>query len=133
MTDGSKRNCTPGYSGRYPENTIAAFQAACELEFTHLELDVHLSKDGIPMVLHDKTLDRMTDGKGLVKDYTSEVLSRFRVGGTEVIPTLEEVLLLLKDRLIVRIEISKRENCTPDWSRRYRMWCARRGCSSRCM
>jgi glycerophosphoryl diester phosphodiesterase len=102
-----------GYSGSFPENTIAAFQAACELEFTHLELDVHLSKDGVPIVLHDKTLDRMTDGKGLVKDYTAEELGQFRIGGTEVIPTLEEVLLLLKDRLIVSIEMKQEGELYP--------------------
>src|SRR5690348_3734502 len=88
-----------GYPVKYIENTLPSFQAACDLGFTQLELDVHLSKDGVPIVMHDKSIDRLTDGKGYIKDYTAEELRGFRIGGTEIIPTLEEALLLLKDRL----------------------------------
>ncbi|MDR6552013.1 glycerophosphodiester phosphodiesterase family protein [Paenibacillus qinlingensis] len=96
-----------GYPVKYIENTLPSFQAACELGFSQLELDVHLSKDGVPIVMHDKTLDRLSDGKGYIKDYTAEELRQFRISGTEVIPTLEEALLLVKDRLIVSIELKQ--------------------------
>ncbi|WP_141431007.1 glycerophosphodiester phosphodiesterase family protein [Bacillus sp. 03113] len=50
------------YPVKYPENTLSSFQAAKELGFGIVELDVHLSKDGIPVNMHDRTIDRMTDG-----------------------------------------------------------------------
>ncbi|MEW9032391.1 MAG: glycerophosphodiester phosphodiesterase family protein, partial [Planifilum fimeticola] len=59
---------------------MSSYKAAFDLGFTHLELDVHLSKDGVPVLMHDPTIDRMTDGQGWVKDYTLEELRRFRVG-----------------------------------------------------
>src|SRR5699024_8256645 len=67
-----------GYPIKYPENTIKAFEASYELGFTHIELDVQLSKDGIPVIMHDQTINRTTNGKGLVDDYTVEELKQFR-------------------------------------------------------
>ena len=57
-----------GFSGKYPENTMLAFQKALELGVDAIELDVHLSKDGEVMVFHDEDLMRMTGEKGLLKD-----------------------------------------------------------------
>ncbi|MFN4214948.1 glycerophosphodiester phosphodiesterase [Exiguobacterium sp.] len=82
-----------GYSAKYPENTLKAFEAA----FPHadgIELDVQLSKDGRLVVIHDETVDRTTDGSGYVKDMTLRQLRLLRSGG-ERIPTLEEVLALV--------------------------------------
>ena len=50
-----------GCSGTYPENTLAAFRAARDLEIEGIELDVHLSKDGELVVIHDELVDRTTD------------------------------------------------------------------------
>ncbi|PAV31310.1 glycerophosphodiester phosphodiesterase [Virgibacillus profundi] len=94
-----------GYPAKYPENTMSSFQAAIELGYTHMELDVHLSKDGIPVVMHDHRIDRMTDGTGEIQDYTLSELRQFTINHNEKIPTLEEVLLLAKDRIIVSIEL----------------------------
>jgi glycerophosphoryl diester phosphodiesterase len=102
-----------GYPLRYPENTISSFQAAYELEFTHLELDVHLSKDGVPVLMHDATIDRMTDGQGWVKDYTLEELRQFRVGKDETVPTLEEALLFAKGKMTVNVELKQQGNLYP--------------------
>ncbi|SDD11957.1 glycerophosphoryl diester phosphodiesterase [Paenibacillus sp. UNCCL117] len=96
-----------GYPRRYPENTLSSFQAACELSYSHLELDVQLSKDGIPVVIHDTSVDRMTDGKGQVKDFTLAELKELTIGEGERIPTLDEALDLLKGRLIVDIELKQ--------------------------
>lgn len=96
-----------GYPKRYPENTMMSFQAALDLCYSHLELDVHLSKDGIPVVIHDPTVDRTTNGKGAVIDYTFEQLRQLDAGQGELIPTLEEVLLLAKGRAIVDIELKQ--------------------------
>lgn len=92
---------------RFPENTLSAFQAACDMSFSHLELDVHLSKDGIPVLSHDFAIDRMTDGKGLISDYTVDELKRFRVMEVETIPTLEETMKLLKGKISVLVELKQ--------------------------
>jgi glycerophosphoryl diester phosphodiesterase len=86
---------------------MSSYKAAFDLGFTHLELDVHLSKDGVPVLMHDPTIDRMTDGQGWVKDYTLEELRRFRVGKDETIPTLEEALLFAKDKMTVNVELKQ--------------------------
>lgn len=63
-----------GYSGRYPENTMLAFQKAVEAGCDEIELDVQLTKDDVVVVLHDERIDRTTDGAGYVRDYTYEEL-----------------------------------------------------------
>ena len=61
-----------GFSGKYPENTMLAFQKAIEVGADGIELDVQLTKDGELVIIHDETIDRTTDGKGYVIDYTYE-------------------------------------------------------------
>lgn len=103
-----------GYPSKYPENTLISFQAACDLNFTHLELDVQLSKDGVPVVIHDTSVDRMTDnGAGRVKDLTLAELKQLTIDGTERIPTFEEALDLLKDRIIIDIELKQMGDLYP--------------------
>ncbi|GMA50899.1 glycerophosphoryl diester phosphodiesterase [Alicyclobacillus contaminans] len=94
-----------GWSARYPENTMASFQAALELGVRGIELDVQLSKDGIPVVLHDDTVQRTTDGQGRVRDFTWSHLRQLDAGSWfhprfsgETIPTLGEVLALVQTR-----------------------------------
>ena len=60
-----------GFSGRYPENTMLAFEKALEAGAEGIEFDVHLTKDGQLVIIHDELLDRTTDGKGLVADWRS--------------------------------------------------------------
>ena len=59
-----------GFSGRYPENTMLAFEKAVELGVDGIELDVHLSKDGELVIIHDEKVDRTCNGIGMVKDMT---------------------------------------------------------------
>lgn len=102
-----------GYSGRYPENTMLAFQKAAETGCDGIELDVQLTKDGTVVVIHDETIDRTTDGTGFVKDYTYEELKKFNADqicggkhGFEPIPTFEEYCKWAKDQpLLTNIEI----------------------------
>ena len=96
-----------GDPARYPENTLSSFQSALDAAFTHMELDVHLSKDGVPVVMHDHTLQRMSDGKGPIRNFTLEQLKRLKVGGTESIPTLEEALRLARGRITVLVELKQ--------------------------
>ena len=59
-----------GASGYAPENTLEAFELAAKQKADGVELDVQLSKDGELVVIHDEVIDRVTEGKGNVKDYT---------------------------------------------------------------
>lgn len=93
-----------GCSQRCPENTMSAFEKASEIKgLTGIELDIQLSKDGHMVVIHDEKLDRTTDGTGYVKDHTLAELKKFKIdagdGKTERIPTIEEVLDMLQDKL----------------------------------
>lgn len=101
-----------GASAYAPENTLPAFALAAQLRSDGVELDVHLTKDGIPVVIHDERIDRVSDGKGLVRDYTLIQLKcfnfnlKFPAYGRVEIPTLEEVYELVKDmKLIINLEL----------------------------
>lgn len=107
-----------GASAYHPENTMAAFRAAVDMKAEMIEVDITLSKDGVPMVIHDGTLDRTTTGKGAVADYTTEELKQLDAGiwfseehAGEKIPTLEEVIAFAKDKIALNIEI-KHESVT---------------------
>ncbi len=97
-----------GYSGKYPENTLLAFEKAIEAGVDGIELDVQLSKDGYMPVIHDESVDRTTNGKGWVKDFSMDELKTLDASaaftgkyGKVQIPTLDEVLALVKDYDIV--------------------------------
>lgn len=77
-----------------PENTIESFKKAVEFGVDFFECDVHLSGDGEIIVIHDETLDRTTNGKGYIKNFTLKELKNFRASGKYKIPTLKEVLKL---------------------------------------
>ena len=102
-----------GASGYAPENTLEAFLLAIEQGADGIELDVQLSRDGIPVVIHDETIDRVTDRTGYVKDYTLQELKeltvlkdRFPQYSQSKIPTLKEVLEAVKSSGIqVNIEL----------------------------
>jgi glycerophosphoryl diester phosphodiesterase len=101
-----------GYSARYPENTLAAFKGAIDAGAHMIELDVCLSKDRHLVVIHDKTVDRTTNGTGAVKALTMDQLCRLDAGGwfdprfhAERLPTLAQVLDAVKGRILVNIEI----------------------------
>ncbi len=91
-----------GASQYAPENTMAAFALAQEQKADGIELDVQLSKDGEVVVIHDETIDRVSNGKGAVGDFTLEELRAFSFGngmegyGSEGIPTLREVLQMIR-------------------------------------
>ncbi len=103
-----------GFSGRAPENTLAAFEAAISTGADRVELDVLLSLDGVPVVIHDALLERTTDGRGPVCDRTFEDLRRLDAGSWfdpsfsgEKIPSLDEVLALSRGRIPVNLEIKE--------------------------
>jgi glycerophosphoryl diester phosphodiesterase len=81
-----------GAMGHCPENTMACFERGLELGADWIELDVHLSRDGALMVIHDETLERTTNGSGYVRDHTWAELRQLDAGSGQSIPTLDEVL-----------------------------------------
>ena len=101
-----------GYRQKYPENTLAASQAAVAAGAQMIELDVMLSRDRRPVVIHDDTLERTTNGTGSVKDFTLEDLKKLDAGSwfdpqfaDQRLPELSEVLDLAGGRTRVNIEI----------------------------
>ncbi|MGB0865730.1 MAG: glycerophosphodiester phosphodiesterase [Granulosicoccaceae bacterium] len=81
-----------GDSQAAPENTLAAFRSAHDLGFRYFETDVHLSKDGVLLAFHDHKLDRVTDSCGLISKLDHGQIKQAKVGGTDPIPTLSELL-----------------------------------------
>lgn len=101
-----------GASGYAPENTLEAFQKAIDLKADGIELDVQMTKDGQLVIIHDETVNRVSDGKGWVKDFTYEEINKLNVNknfpeyGTVKIPTLEEVYRLVKStNLTINVEL----------------------------
>ncbi|WP_243646919.1 glycerophosphodiester phosphodiesterase [Scopulibacillus darangshiensis] len=102
-----------GYSAKYPENTMVSFKAALKSGAQGIECDVQLSKDGIPVVIHDETLNRTTNGIGFVKDYTAKQLASLNAGRRfhhAAIPTLKEVLAWISPtNLLLNIELKNKK------------------------
>lgn len=80
-----------------PENTLRSFRRAIDFGVNGIELDVRRCKSGEIIVIHDEKVDRTTDGKGYVKDFNLKHLKKLNTGKREKIPTLEEVIQLIKN------------------------------------
>jgi len=107
-----------GASAEVPENTIVAFDEAIRLGCQAVELDVRLSADGVPVVIHDDTVDRTTNGTGSVSRLTRLDLLRLDAGSWKHhryaglrIPTLDEALAAIAPRALPVIEL--RESVDP--------------------
>ena len=93
-----------GSKGTHPENTLSSFREAVRVGSEGIELDVHLTKDGQLVVIHDETVDRTTNGTGEIRNLTLAEVKAMDAGSWfkndfagEKIPTLDEVLHLLKE------------------------------------
>ena len=113
-----------GFSGRYPENTLTAMREAVRAGADIIEFDLRPTADGIPVLLHDPTLDRTSNAHGCPEDYTLKELKKFNFsyfrGGHETgkrmeepeypempIPTFEEVLSELKNEVFMNIQLTR--------------------------
>lgn len=101
-----------GAMARAPENTLGAFRAALDDGGDGFELDTQLAADGVPIVLHDDTLDRTTTGRGLPSRLSSTALGALDAGtwygarwSAERVPTLDEALACAPDGKVVNVEI----------------------------
>lgn len=115
--DPNGRVLTVAHRGNWkqaPENSLKAIQFSMNSGIDMIEIDVQMTKDGKLVLIHDDTVDRMTNGSGKITDLTFEEVRALRLkqgeGGenspltSEVIPTLEEVLLLIKNKVMVNLD-----------------------------
>lgn len=98
-----------GAKGYEPENSLVSFEKAIQMGADGIELDVHLSLDGHLIVIHDETIDRTTNGKGVVNQLTLQELKSFTINEKYTIPTLEEVLDLVNKRCFINIELKNQD------------------------
>jgi glycerophosphoryl diester phosphodiesterase len=96
-----------GNPAEHPENTLRSFQSAIATGCDLIECDVHLSSDGRLVVIHDHTLERTTNGSGLVRDRTAAELRKLDAGKGERIPLLQEVVELALGKVGLVIEIKQ--------------------------
>ncbi|MGI6083168.1 MAG: glycerophosphodiester phosphodiesterase [Limnochordia bacterium] len=111
----AKRFCVLGHRGAMghaPENTMASFAKAIELKTDMTELDVHLSRDGELIVIHDPGVERTTDGEGLVCELTLAQIRSLDAGSWfapefagERVPVLSEVMELVKGKIDLNVEV----------------------------
>lgn len=95
----------------YPENSIPAIESIIRMGVDMMELDVKMTKDSVLVLMHDKTINRMTNGKGLVSDITYDSLMTFNMRRAHnvatdsiKVPTLRQALLCCKDRILVNVD-----------------------------
>jgi len=102
-----------GAAAYEPENTLRAFERAIDMGATMLEVDLHLSRDGYPVVIHDADLSQATDGQGLVSDLTLAQIRGFDAGLGERVPTLAEVVDLARGRVQLYLELKGQRTPEP--------------------
>ncbi|MEX0751169.1 MAG: glycerophosphodiester phosphodiesterase family protein [Dehalococcoidia bacterium] len=103
--------------GHAPENTLAGIEAALRLGADAIEIDVHCTADGVPVLIHDETVERTTDGAGNIHEMSFDVARALDAGARQfvpqfqgaVIPTLAETLALTKGNALLQIEIKQRD------------------------
>jgi len=94
-----------GARGLEPENTMRSFRKALELGVDYIECDVHMTKDGHIVLMHDHTVDRTTNASGPVNSFTFDEIRKLDAGEGEIIPTLGELLDLARGKVKLHIEL----------------------------
>ncbi len=102
-----------GAAGLIAENTIASISEALRHGVDGIEIDVHCCKSGELIVIHDKTLDRTTNGKGAVSDYTLSELKQFTTKEGFLIPTLDQVLRHIDAKCALNVELKGKYTALP--------------------
>lgn len=101
-----------GAMGHATENTLASIKKGIELKADMLEIDVYKIKTGELVVFHDDDLDRITNAKGIIEDYTFDDLRKVLVSGKHQIPTLQEVIETIDKRVVLNIELKGTNTAT---------------------
>ena len=103
--------------GHAPENTLEGIEAALRIGVDAIEVDVHATSDGVPVLMHDDTVDRTTDGQGDIREMTFEAVRALDAGARQFVPqfhgarvpTLAEVIDLTRGKALLQIEIKQPE------------------------
>ncbi len=95
--------------GHAPENTLAGIRTALSLGADAIEIDVRCTRDGVPVLLHDGTVDRTTDGRGEIAGLSLRQARRLNAGDGERIPTLREVLEAVNGQALLVLEVKAAE------------------------
>lgn len=105
-----------GYSAAYPENTMLAFREALKLDIDMIETDVHMTSDGVLVLMHDHVMERTTDMKGPIVNYTYAEVEKADAGSWkdprfkgEEVPKFTELLDLLKDRPDIELNVELKD------------------------
>ena len=94
-----------GLPVKFAENSLAGFRYAATHGAEGVEFDVHLTKDKVPVVMHDEEIDRTTDGTGYIKDYTLGEIRQFHLENGEPVPMLSELFEILQNKdLYINLE-----------------------------
>ncbi|UFH35629.1 glycerophosphodiester phosphodiesterase [Flavobacterium acetivorans] len=101
-----------GAMGHATENTLASIEKAIELKADMLEIDVFKIKTGEMVVFHDDALDRITNAKGKIEEYSFEELRKVLVAGQHQIPTLQEVIETINRKVVLNIELKGANTAT---------------------
>jgi glycerophosphoryl diester phosphodiesterase len=97
-----------GAAGHAPENTLLSIETALSFGVDVVEIDVHRSRDGHLIVMHDERVDRTTNGSGYIRDLTLAQIKALRTERDQQVPTLAEVLAAVKGRAALMIELKVR-------------------------
>lgn len=99
-----------------PENSLMAVQRCIDLGLDVVEIDVRLTKDGHLVAMHDKTVDRTTNGKGLLSEMSLEEVKALRLKNAcgvkhsrQQVPTMEEIMTLAKDKIMINLDKTEGE------------------------
>lgn len=104
------RGCgTKGFGLGEPENTLRSIRRAIDLGADQIEIDTHLTSDRQVVVIHDETVDRTTNGTGKVRDYTLAELRTLDAGFGERVPTLREVIDMVRGKAILQVELKGKD------------------------
>src|SRR5664279_3413431 len=94
-----------------PENTLAAYKNAIKNGVDYVEIDLRTTKDSVLVIMHDASVDRMTNGKGAVSDLTYKEIKQLKITGkgkdsatTYEVPTFEEVLKTCRDKIHIYLD-----------------------------
>ena len=86
-----------GYPAKFPENSLEGFDYCMHHGAEGIEFDVHLTRDGVPVIMHDENIKRTTNGKGLIKDMTLDELDHYHLANGERIPRLKDLFQLTEE------------------------------------
>lgn len=103
-----------GFSGKYPENTLLAVREAMRLGVDGIEVDARVSRDGVVVLMHDESVERTTNGRGLVRELLWSEIKRLDAGSWrgeeflgEPVPTLDEILAETVGRVVLHVEVKE--------------------------